>query len=303
MSSTAQSSLTPDPPEPEEPTGHTQSDARPPRLCKAARVICVLAAIGLSIAAIFCFIMSIMRIMDSVPTSPPSDVPTPESVFLSEGQVGDSRCDSYVSFGENYSWPMPQLRLNHHSYSTITEMDEAKRSRTWDKKSETTFKVEAWVRPGIAEQRTDNLPMASASASDETLPELLYPGRSHEPCAANTGTISRPLIALDAIFKLSWYALCLFVVVQMYRLFTHCLGGSILDGDALGICRKILVCYTAMLIYGPLSLYVFNLISSSGVVHIISIPYAGIVLLLVLSSLYALMRKAGELKTEVDATV
>lgn len=300
MSSSAKSSPTSDQPVSAEPTDHTKSEARHCRLCKVARLICVLAAIGLSIAAIVCFIMSIF---DFVAAPPPSGEPRPEDVLLSRGEVGESRCNSYVAFGENYNWPIPQLRLNHHSYLTCTGSDEANRSRTWLKKSEGTVWVEAWARPGIAEQRTSILSMALASAAHKTLPELLYPGLSHEPCAANTDAISRPLVALDAIFKLSWYALYLFAVVQMYRLFTHCLSGSILDGHALGICKKILICYATMLLFGPSSLYVFNLVSSSGVAHIISIPYAGVVLWLVLSSMHALMHKASYLKSEVDATI
>lgn len=300
------------PPEPSTPAEPADPRASIRRFCRVGRALSVLAGIVLTLLSVAGLILGIIEFVSAEPAptklSLPRD-PRDLNAVIEPEQVGKPWKHLHLEIGKNYEWPVPCFQQDN--FVTVTRIDPNGKVLGFKESKSPVFSIAPFeVAESVVNTVKDDLtgkpgPEHSVNAQMNLMNALmsqLCPGAAH----GRNGTAVfewRSFISASLLSELVWCVLLIALTVQFYRLFVHCSEGSPLNRSAFRIYRNLLVIYTSILIFGPVSFYLINLMVSGGVAHFVRIPYGGILICVLLFSLYWMMNKVSLLKEEVDATI
>jgi hypothetical protein len=279
-----------------EPSASRKNRVR--KFCRVGRAFCWIAGIALVLLAVGSLIIGAIAFV----SAPASENTTPQkqsSAGYDPSLVGKVVKRFHFEFGAAYEWSFPRFVFKHVSSSTVTAVDEALQSNSQRKSSETVYAIQSHnIGVALAEYANNT----AYDVAEEAI-KRFYPGLNHAVDTNAKGWQSRGFVLTNTLAELVSYTLGILLVIRFHRLFGHCSHFSALDRSAIAIYRQLLVIYTVILVFGPLSFYLTNLVISGGVSHVLCIPYEGALILLLLSCLYWLINKTSHLQEEVNATI
>lgn len=265
------------------------------RFCRIGRIFCWVLGSALALLALASLVMGIIGFA-SAPPPVENDLENSSSEYHT-WKVGKTLEKLYFELGMAYEWPFPRLIARYQNSEIVTAVCEPCKTRS---SHSTTMKS-----LGIQSFNTlnDLADLTKADDSARSLMKLAYPGLAHALDTNAEPWASKGFVVTDTLINLIWCGLGILLVIRFHHLFSHCSKASVLDRSAIAIYRELLLLYIVILVFGPLSFYLTNLVISGGVAHLLRIPYGGLMMLLILICLYWLAQKTVHLQDEVNATI